>query len=41
MKFKKVKVEVGLKFNIWVCPYFTQIWVRTTQHCLECTVDQM
>jgi len=22
--------------NIWVCPYLTQIWVQTTQHCLEC-----
>jgi len=37
----KVKVEFGLKFEITfltkhlVCPYFTQIWVQTTQHCLE------
>jgi len=22
--------------NIWVCPYLTQIWFKTTQHCLEC-----
>jgi len=22
--------------NIWVCPYLTQIWVKTTQHRLEC-----
>jgi len=21
---------------IWFCPNFTQIWVQTTQHCLEC-----
>jgi len=21
----------------WVCPYFTQNWVKTTQHFLECT----
>jgi len=20
----------------WVCPYFTQNWVKTTQHFLEC-----
>jgi len=37
MQFKnlmfKVKAEVGLKCEIWVCPYFTQIWVQTTQHC--------
>jgi len=29
----------GLKFEItnyiWFCPNFTQIWVQTTQHCLE------
>jgi len=35
----KVKVEVWLELlfspSIWVCPYFTQIWVQTTQHCLE------
>jgi len=35
-----VKVEVGLKMtfflpNIWVCPYWTQIWVETTQHFVE------
>jgi len=22
---------------IWVCPYLTQIWIKTTQHCLECS----
>jgi len=24
--------------NGWVCPYFTQNWVKTTQHFLECTI---
>jgi len=40
----KVKVEVGLKFKITlgrVCPYFTKIWVQTTQHCLECVLHIM
>jgi len=23
------------KPNGWVCPYFTQNWVKTTQHFLE------
>jgi len=22
---------------MWVCPYLTQIWVKTSQHFLECT----
>jgi len=25
--------------NIWVCPHLTQIWVKTTQHCLECSLN--
>jgi len=39
----KVKVEVGLKFEITCLtqhlgfPYFIQIWVQTTQDCLECS----
>jgi len=24
----------------WVCPYFTQNWVKTTQHFLECSSSQ-
>jgi len=24
--------------NGWVCPYFTQNWVKTTQHFLECVL---
>jgi len=35
----KVKVEAGSKFEITFCffvfPYFTQTWVKTTQHCLK------
>jgi len=48
MQLKKITVEseswssvnFNLHFqpNIWVCPYLTQIWVVTTQHCLECSV---
>jgi len=27
--------------NIWVCPYLTQIWVKTTQHFLERNIVPM
>jgi len=42
---QKIKVEVGLKFEIMFLTqhfyiYFTQIWVQTTQHCLECIMLQ-
>jgi len=38
----KVKVKVGLKFLITFITQhlglsMTQIWVKTTHHCLECT----
>jgi len=38
-----INPAIGLHFlklhflpNGWVCPYFTQNWVKTTQHFLEC-----
>jgi len=30
------KCNLKIKPNGWVCPYFTQNWVKTTQHFLEC-----
>jgi len=29
-------VQLKVKVDIWVCPYLTQIWVKTTQHRLDC-----
>jgi len=29
-------IILNVIFNICVCPYFTQFWVKTTQHCLDC-----
>jgi len=31
-------VELKMEPNGWVCPYFTQNWVKTTQHFSESAI---